>query len=312
MLQPINPRVKLYRRKVKKLLSLTKIYDKTLGNINKGGFNMSIFGYRSIVSNKLILAFCSIFILFVFLSPEAKSQLGENNCQRYQLDIGGDFDVPNLENFDCEKPVSKGDPDTVTPQIKIVEPEQGEIINYEELPTNGSGIKLLSFKVVVTPEYTVDFNAASSAGTEYLFLPQEADRGHLHAYCSPAITVLKSGDEITGVNFVGNDNRADFVGAFCVFQDADVITPDYQVLNVDCPLTGIIQMDVDYVCKVDTTEHSHGPRAKHHPRDVPPGDQVTVKFGDCLSSMINAECSGLKGQDRKDCNAEQKAYCDSL
>ncbi len=174
---------------------------------------------------------------------------------------------------------------------------------------------MLSFKVVVTPEYTVDFSTASSARDEYLFFPQEADRGHLHAYCSPAITVEKSGDEITGVNFVGNDNRADLVGAFCVFRDADVITPDYQVLNVDCPLTGEIEKNIDYVCKVDTTEHSHGPRLKHHPRDVPPGDQVTVRFGynslgDCLSGRIGEYCSDFTGKDRKDCNAEQKDYCD--
>ncbi|NIQ16919.1 MAG: hypothetical protein GTO02_21800, partial [Candidatus Dadabacteria bacterium] len=228
----------------------------------------------------------------------------------------GDFITPlTLESFDCEKPVSKGDPDTVTPQIKIVEPEQGEVINYEKLPALEDGTKLLSFKVVVTPEYTVDFSTASSARDEYLFFPQEADRGHLHAYCSPAITVEKSGDEITGVNFVGNDNRADLVGAFCVFRDADVITPDYQVLNVDCPLTGEIEKNIDYVCKVDTTEHSHGPRLKHHPRDVPPGDQVTVRFGynslgDCLSGRIGEYCSDFTGKDRKDCNAEQKDYCD--
>ena len=89
---------------------------------------------------------------------------------------------------------------------------------------------------------------------------------------------MKSGDEITGVNFVGSDNRADLEGAFCVFQNAEVITPEFQVVSVNCPLIVDIQKNVDYVCKVDATENSHGGRFKHHPRDNPPGDQVTIKF----------------------------------
>lgn len=228
------------------------------------------------ISGKMLLSVLFVVSSFIAFPAPASSQ----DCIRYQ-DINADPLV--LENFECEKAVSKGDTDTVTPQIKIVEPSHGERINYGRLASNDDGVKLLPITIVVSPEYIVDFTAATNAVTQYLFVPQEADRGHLHAYCSPEIRVESRRGEITDVEFVGSDNRSDMVGGFCVFREPDpeLSTDEYQVLTVDCPLFATeeaIQRGISYVCKVDATEHSHGPRLKSHPRDVPPGDQVTIRF----------------------------------
>lgn len=139
----------------------------------------------------------------------------------------------------------------------------------------------LPIKIVVSPEFVIDFTQASSAATEYLFLPQEDGIGHLHSYVAPAINVQTDGSgNILSVDFVGNSNRADMNGGFCVFRNAGPeSTADYQVLNVDCPLQAFGDMaDGQYKVTVDFTENSHGPRMKNHPRDVPPGDQVTIEF----------------------------------
>jgi len=94
--------------------------------------------------------------------------------------------------------------------------------------------------------------------------------------------VTQDGDgNVTAVDFVGSDNRSDFVGGFCVFQAPDVQTPDFQVISANCELFQSeqpIQNNSYHRVIVDTTENSHGPRLKHHPRDVPPGDMVVVKF----------------------------------
>lgn len=221
----------------------------------------------------------SLFLVLLALGLFSTSSMAQN-CQRYE-DINGDPLV--LENYECENPVSKGDTDTVTPQIKIVYPRPGQIINYGKLEENEDGIKLLPIKIVVNPEYIVDFAAASNAATQYLFVPQEADRGHVHAYCTPSIKVRSRRGHIRDVEFLGNENRADKTGAFCVFREPDPeeSTDEYQVLTTDCPIFASergIERFIQYTCKVDATEHSHGPRLKNHPRDVPPGDQVNIRF----------------------------------
>lgn len=228
------------------------------------------------VTGRLYLYVLLMLMAGAAFTTEARAQ----DCQRY-ADINAEELV--LENFECEKAVSKGDTDTVTPQIRIVSPRHGKRINYGRLEENEDGVKLLPMTIVVNPEYIVDFTAASNPVTQYLFVPQEADRGHVHAYCSPEIRVERRRGEITDVEFVGSDNRADMVGAFCVFREPDpeLSTDEYQVLTTDCPLFASeeeIERGINYVCKVDATEHSHGPRLKNHPRDVPPGDQVTIRF----------------------------------
>lgn len=228
------------------------------------------------ISGKMFLSVLFVVTSFIVFPAPASAQ----DCIRYQ-DI--DADPLVLENFECEKAVSKGDPDTMTPQIKIVEPRQGQIINYGRLAENEDGVKLLPIKIVVNPEFIVDFTDATNAATQYLFVPQEADRGHVHAYCTPSIRVRSRRGEIRDVQFLGNENRADKTGAFCVFRDPDPeeSTDEYQVLTTDCPIFATerdVQRFIQYTCKVDATEHSHGPRLKNHPRDVPPGDQVNIRF----------------------------------
>ncbi len=114
-----------------------------------------------------------------------------------------------------------------------------------------------------------------------MFLPQIDGLGHLHSYIAPVIDVQTDGSgNILDVVFVGNANRSDMNGGFCVFQNAGPESTEfYQVLNVNCPLQAFESMeDGKYRVNVDFTENSHGPRMKNHPRDVPPGDQVIISF----------------------------------
>ena len=193
-----------------------------------------------------------------------------------------DLDTGLLQYFDCDRYQSKGDFDSITPQTKIVSPESGETINYRTLPENDSGLKMLSIKVVASPEFTFDFGAAANASTQYGMLAQVDGVGHAHAYIAPEIEVSTLGQQITGVEFVGSNNRADLTGGFCVFRDADPdlsVPGEYQVLTIDCPLqAGVALENGDYRVVVDFTENSHGSRMKSHPRDVPPGDSIRIKL----------------------------------
>lgn len=192
-----------------------------------------------------------------------------------------DLESNKIITYDCDRFQSKGDKDSITPQVKIIEPAQGAPVLASDLVVLDNGLKALTIKIVVNPEFVIDFTQASNAGTEYLFLPQIDGLGHLHSYIAPVIDVQtdESGD-IQSVQFVGNMNRSDMNGGFCVFRNAEPeSTDDYQVLNVDCPLQAFDGMaDGQYKVTVDFTENSHGPRMKNHPRDVPPGDQVTIEF----------------------------------
>ncbi len=192
-----------------------------------------------------------------------------------------DLESNKIITYDCDRFQSKGDKDSITPQVKIIEPVEGDTVLASDLVVLGNGLKALPIKIVVNPEFVIDFTQASSAATEYLFLPQVDGLGHLHSYIATVIDVQTDGSgNITSVNFVGNNNRADMNGGFCVFRNAGPeSTPDYQVLNVECPLQSFDSMgDGEYKVTVDFTENSHGPRMKNHPRDVPPGDQVTIDF----------------------------------
>jgi len=192
-----------------------------------------------------------------------------------------DLDSNKIISYDCDRFQSKGDIDSITPQMKIVSPQHGDVINYEALPVSGM-TKQLPITIVVNSDYVVDFSLASNAGTEYAKLPQEDGVGHAHAYCAPEIEVTEVGGNITDVDFVGEGNRSDFVCGFCVF-GACTKPPgeDFQVCSVNCNLqqtNQLITEGTNYRVIVDTTENSHGPRIKHHPRDVPPGDQVIISF----------------------------------
>ena len=91
-----------------------------------------------------------------------------------------DLERGNIVKFRCDRFQSKGDLDSVTPQLKIVSPKHGQEIDYSDLTDlNGNGSVELPITIVVSPnsEYTVDFTAASSARTEYVMLPQETESG---------------------------------------------------------------------------------------------------------------------------------------
>ncbi len=239
--------------------------------------NGNVLDTKFLVSLQLIL----IAMLFLLTPIDAFSQSKKDpKCRFRNLETG------RIDKYRCDRFQSKGERDSITPQVKIIEPLDGESILASDLvdiidDNNAVVGKALPIKIVVNPEFVVDFTQASSAVTEYLFLPQEDGIGHLHSYVAPLIGVETDEDgNILNVDFVGNANRADMNGGFCVFRNAEPeSTPDYQVLNVECPLQSFDSMgDGEYKVTVDFTENSHGPRMKNHPRDVPPGDQIVIDF----------------------------------
>lgn len=226
--------------------------------------------------------FCVCFALFFVFSigSFAKNQNAGPLCTYQDLERG------NIVKFRCDRFQSKGDKDSITPQVKILEPFDGQVIDFESdlEDLNEDGIKELPIKIVVNPEFIVDFDAASNAATQYAVLPQIDGLGHLHAYISPEIEIEydENTGELSGVNFIQFSNRADFVGGFCVFRNAnpELSTDDYQVLTVNCPLqASMLPLDEGfYKVVVDFTENSHGPRIKNHPRDNPPEDIVRINL----------------------------------
>jgi len=219
-------------------------------------------------------------VMFVTVSAFAAPGNGKGPKCKYR-----DLDSNKIISYNCDRFQSKGDIDSVTPQIKIISPVQDEEVDYSALvDSNGNGSVELPITIVISPDsdYTVDFTAASNAGTEYAFVPQIDGLGHAHAYIAPEIGVAFDEEgNVESVNFVGSDNRSDLVGGFCVFQAPQVQTPEFQVITANCELfqgEQPIQNNGNYRVIVDTTENSHGPRLKHSPRDVPSGDIVVVKF----------------------------------
>lgn len=237
-------------------------------NIRSKNFN-SVFLFQIIL----------IAIFFLIAPMDAYSKKKDPKCKYRDLETG------KIVKYNCDRFQSKGDIDSVTPQIKIISPVHGEEVDYSDLEdTNDNGIVELPITIVISPDsdYTVDFTAASNAAMEYAFVPQIDGLGHAHAYIAPEIGVAYDEDgNVESVNFVGSENRSDLVGGFCVFQAPQVQTPEFQVITANCELfqgEQPIQNNGNYRVIVDTTENSHGPRLKHSPRDVPPGDIVVVKF----------------------------------
>lgn len=209
----------------------------------------------------------------------AKGSKAKGPKCKYQ-ELGG----TKIIAYNCDRFQSKGDIDEVTPQLKIISPEPGDVIDYSTLTdSNGNGFVELPITVIMSPDsdYTIDFTAATSAATQYGFQPQVAGLGHAHAYVVPEIDVMSDGEGGYVVDFVGSDNRSDFVGGFCVFRNPIAQTEDYQIVEANCELFQTVEPIVsgrNYRVIVDTTQNSHDSRIKHHPRDVPPGDQVIIQF----------------------------------
>lgn len=237
---------------------------------------------KIIVNSKYVVLFLlfAVTVLFVSVSLSFSVLAAPDKAQGPKCQYR-DLDSNKIITYDCDRFQSKGDIDSITPQMKIVSPQHGDVINYGALTVSGD-TKQLPITIVVNSDYVVDFSLASDAGTEYAKLPQEDGVGHAHAYCAPEIEVTAHGGVITDVDFVGEDNRSDFVCGFCVFRDCTTpLGKDFQVCSVDCNLQQSeqpITEGTNYRVIVDTTENSHGPRIKHHPRDVPPGDQVIISF----------------------------------
>jgi len=136
---------------------------------------------RSFVVIQLVVI--SLCVLFSAAGSFAEPGNGKGPKCKYR-----DLQSNKIISYDCYRFQSKGDIDSVTPQIKIISPVQGEEIDYSTLmDSNGNGTVELPIKIVISPDsdYTVDFTAASNAGTQYAFVPQIDGLGHAHAYIAP-------------------------------------------------------------------------------------------------------------------------------
>lgn len=234
---------------------------------------------RSILFVPVIVLLMLTVLGAVSVDSYAKGAKAKGPKCKYQ-----DLNGTKIITFNCDLFQSKGNRDSITPQIKIIDPEPGDVIDYSSLTdSNANGVVELPITIIISPEsdYVVDFTNVSNPGTQYGYLPQEDGLGHLHAYIAPDINVSMNDEGEYVVEFVSAENRADRVGGFCVFTNSIVKTDDYQILQSNCELFQLeedIVFDRDYRLIVDATESSHGPRLKSHPRAVPPGDQVIITF----------------------------------
>jgi hypothetical protein len=228
--------------------------------------------------NTVALQLLAVAFLFVFLATNSLAQPGNSQGPQGPKCVYRDLDSNKIIHYDCDRFQSKGDLDSITPQVAIYQPSDGDVIDLSELNTNGIGQMLLPIKIFISPEYVVDFGASSNAVTQYAVLPQEDLVGHAHAYVHPVITFVTDPATmaVTDVNFLA-DTRSDHVGGFCVFQSSVTIASGDQMLSVNCPLQGN-PLPGEYRVTVDLTANSHDPRTKEHPRDVIPGAEVQVTF----------------------------------
>lgn len=187
------------------------------------------------ISSVLVFSLIAFTLTAAFLPNNAVSAPKKAKGPKCQY---RDLDSNKIITYNCDRFQSKGDKDSISPQVKIVELADGDTVSASDLVVLPNGLKALPIKIVLSPEFVIDFTQASNAVTEYLFLPQVDGLGHLHAYIANAIDVQVDGSgNITGVDFVENDNRSDMNGGFCVFRNAGPYsTEDYQVLDVECPL----------------------------------------------------------------------------
>ncbi|MEM7009232.1 MAG: hypothetical protein AAF462_08885 [Thermodesulfobacteriota bacterium] len=250
--------------------------------------NSKFFGSKWLVMLQIVIAAS----IFMFMPADAFSQKKKDPRCRFR-----NPDTNRIFKYRCDRFQSKGDIDSITPQLKIISPLPGEEIDYSalaeadltDLQGNPITVKLLPITIVISPasEYTVDFTAATNAATEYAFEPQVDGVGHAHAYVGPDIDTVNLGDtdgdgvDEYSVGFVGQNNRSDFAGGFCVFREPADQENGYQLLTTNCPLWQFGEDIVEgapYRVIVDTTENSHGPRIKAHPRDMPSGDKQVITF----------------------------------
>ena len=136
--------------------------------------------------------------------------------------------------------------DNPTPQVRIV------------APSDGSELKGASIEVQIeTTDFEFAYGKATTPGTatklpeRYGMVPQEPNSGHVHVYLAPYAT---KGQAKTAKFFMvkvfAMPNKADFVLR-------DVAPGTYHLL-------------------VELVAHDHTPRVKHHPRDWPSIDMVTI------------------------------------
>src|ERR1019366_6218158 len=141
---------------------------------------------------------------------------------------------------------SKGEPDNPTPQVRIVEPADRAVISGSDVAVK-----------IVTKDFQFAYDRATTPGTKttlpakYASVPQQANSGHVHVYLAP----YPPGGSVTPTQFY-------MVTSFVMPDKAEFVLHDVK------PGT--------YRLLVDLVNHDHTPRIKHHPRDWPPLDMVTI------------------------------------
>lgn len=140
----------------------------------------------------------------------------------------------------------KGRPDGPTPQVSIVSPEEGAVIE-------GSTISVR----IETRDFTFAYDRATTPGTmtrlpdRYAQVPQVPNEGHVHVY----LATYPRGAEVAPAKFY-------MVKSFLMPNATEFVLEDV--------LPGTYRLLVELV------QHDHTQRVKAHPTDWPPFDVATI------------------------------------
>lgn len=140
----------------------------------------------------------------------------------------------------------RGQVDNPTPQVRITTPKDGALVRGSRIPVE-----------IETKDFEFAYDKATTPGTpteppeKYGLVPQEPNSGHVHVYLARYLSEgqVKPEKFFMVKNFV-MPNRASFAVE-------DVEPGEYRLL-------------------VELVQHDHTSRIKHHPRDWPSLDMVTI------------------------------------
>lgn len=150
------------------------------------------------------------------------------------------------------KMCKKGSPDSPTPKVRIVSPLDGNTIKGTDLPIS-----------IETKDFEFAYDSATTPGTastppkDYARVCQQKNSGHVHVYLAPYDAEANSMSQFLMPKFfMVKGFKMPNKGEFSL---SDVKPGKYRLL-------------------VELVQHDHSPRIKHHPRDWPPLDMISVSI----------------------------------
>ena len=141
---------------------------------------------------------------------------------------------------------SKGQVDNPTPQVRIVTPTDGSVIEGRKISVE-----------IETKNFDFAYHKATTPGTmktlpeKYAMVPQEANSGHVHVY----LAGYPRKGEVTPEKFF-------MIKSFVMPNKADFVLEDVEPGK--------------YRLLVDLAQHDHTSRIKQRPTDWPPFDMITI------------------------------------